>query len=77
MFGIKKKNPFDSLPFHYRGTVYDALVRYSQFLFQKLDRNGAFDDNGNFVSENDWEIDTYNRLQTTEDLIKKMFEIPH
>lgn len=75
MFGHNKKNPFDSLPFHSRSVVYNALNRYSRHLFRELDKNGAFDEDGHFVSDNDWECDMYSEMQAVDDLIRKMFEL--
>lgn len=71
----KKKNPFESLPFHFRSVVYNALNRYSRHLFRELDKNGAFDDNGDFVSENDWECDMYSEMQSVDGLIRELFEL--
>ena len=75
MFGRNKKNPFDSLPFHSRSVVCNALTRYSRHLFRELDKNGAFDDDGQFVSDNDWECDMYSEMCSVDDLIKKLFEL--
>lgn len=78
MFGKKKKmkrNPFESVPYLTRGIIYNALVRYNSHLFRELDKNGAYDDDGNFVSENDWEIDMRSEMAAVDDLIRALYDV--
>lgn len=74
MFG-RKKSSFDSVPFHTRSVIFNALNRYSRHLFRELDKNGAYDEDGNFVSDNDWEIDMYSELVYVEDLIRELYQV--
>jgi hypothetical protein len=75
MFRRKKKNPFDSMPYHLRATCYNALTKYSRHLFRELDKNGAFDDDGNFVSDNDWECDMYSEMKSVDGLVEELFKL--
>lgn len=76
MFKRKKKNPFQSLPFHSRGLVFDALVRYQDKLSDDLIANGAFDEDGNFISENDSECDSFGVCLALGDLIAELYKLP-
>ena len=75
MFRNKKKNPFESMPYHLRSICYNSLNRYSRHLFRELDKNGAFDDDGNFQSDNDWECDMYSELKSVDFLIEELFKL--
>ena len=76
MFGKKKKkNPFESVPYFTRGIIYNALNRYSRHLFRELDKNGAFDDDGNFISEKDYEIDMRSEMVAVDDLIRALYDV--
>lgn len=76
MFFKKKKNWFENLPFELRGHVYNAFVKRSNTLWKELDKNNAFDEDGNFIAEEDYYHDMHYEMQIMEKLIHELRKLP-
>lgn len=77
MFLKKSKNWFENVPYNLRGSVYNALVKRSDSLFKELDKNNAFDNDGNFIAEDDdYYNDLHYEMQTVEKLIVELRKLP-